>query len=137
MSSEKSNHSESVVRNRVGLPSETKTVDVKLNDCAYELSLAKYRGRDAHLGAICVSNGWVDKVEIHVDEKTGKRTFTLPALSVGKKLHLPEAAKLKELDSQAFATWNEKFPPGQHANGKSHEAEKPRKPLPSEKVPPV
>ncbi len=99
---------------RVGPPESPKDIEVKLHDAVYNFGRAKYLGLDAHLGAICVVNGWLDKVKVnvHVEEKTGKvtRSFKLPYIHEGDHIKLPEAGQLKELDKQAFKYWNEKYP---------------------------
>ncbi|MBX9879537.1 MAG: hypothetical protein K2Y22_13835 [Candidatus Obscuribacterales bacterium] len=102
---------------RVGPPESPKDVEVKLHDAVYNFGRAKYLGLDAHLGAICVVNGWLDKVKVHVDEKTGKatRSFKLPYIHEGDHIKLPEAGQLKELDKQAFKYWNEKYPANKKA----------------------
>lgn len=110
MSGKEFNH----LHERVGSPESPKDVEVKLHDAVYNFGRAKYLGLDAHLGAICVVNGWLDKVKVktHVDEKTGKvtRSFKLPYIHEGDHIKLPEAGQLKALDKQAFKYWNEKYP---------------------------
>ena len=100
----------SELRERVGAPNTASSVEVKLHDAVYNFGRAKYPGLDAHLGAICVVNGWLDKVKVHVDEKTGKRTYKLPYIHPGQKVKMAEASKAKELDKIAIEYWHKKYP---------------------------
>ena len=121
------------IKHRVGTGNEDKDVVLKMHDSAYELGRAKWDG-NAHLGAICVANGLLEKVKVDYlkDEKTGllKRVFSLPVIYAGKELIMPASSKLRELDQKAFEYWNKHYPqskrPEETKPAKPHEAKSPK-----------